>query len=90
MVDAEQIQSFTKMSVLKKSDSQNDGWSSSTTSRLRAREIINLCLLSFILFSKGTVAHSEDPSSFSYIQVDQCTLVCVTSLIPLNWHLFRS
>lgn len=90
MWGAGRTQNFTKICALKKSNSQNDFLSSSTTFRLSAHGMINLCLLSFILFSKGKVAHSEGLFPlFSYIQVVQCTLFRVTSSIPLNWNLFR-
>lgn len=90
MVDAIQIQNFTNICVLEKSNSQNDFLSSSTTFCLRAHGMINLCLLLFILFSKGKVARSEVLFPlFSYIQMVQCTLVCITTSIPLTWNLFR-
>lgn len=60
------------------------------TFRLRVCGMINLCLLSFILFSKGKIAHSEDLFAlFSYTWLVQCTLFCITSSVALKWNLFR-
>lgn len=90
MVGTDQIQNVIEICLLEKTNSQNDFLSSSTTFRLRARAMINFCLLSFSLISKGKVAHSEDLLPlFSYTQVVQCTLVCITSSSPLNWNSFR-
>jgi len=72
VVDADRIQNFTKICVLKKSNSQNDFLYSSTTFHPRAHGMINFCLLSFILFSKGKVAQSEELLPlFSCVQVVQ-------------------
>lgn len=60
------------------------------TFRLRVCGMINLCLLSFILFSKGKIAHSEDLFAlFSYTWLFECTLFCITSSVALKWNLFR-